>query len=398
MRFHDSRALDTMLQELKDRTSATQILGLPRCKPVIKPDTGDDHGERLIVPLHRHTERHRPPPWELYGLAPAAPGEGVLPALAGTSMRYPDHHEKAKEPPREQPIVEHEPQDPSLSEHITCLLARQSWIPPKLPLNTPAVTKDVYEFTVDDQQVAKEKYAALLASNLEDADLLGTADMLSALPPNTAAVAIKIPLHNLSQLLAWPACLNAMRVTEAAGPNFSLEKFRTTMLVVALRPVAQFFTRHLQQLKELKSVKEHHASLLMLIDPSFWEAVLLGAMQYFQNTALRRARLAHVYTIGEGYEQRIDRLYVHLPPIAGLVLLHSLISQQKANELYHSIAEEHSYTNMRCLTVSNAIRKSSGKTNKYEVHEILICRLCKKTRGTSLASYATLGRASVAMA
>ena len=108
---------------------------------------------------------------------------------------------------------------------------------------------------------------------------------------------------------------------EAAGSNFSLEKFRTTMQVVALRPVAQFFTRHLQQLKELKSVKEHRASLLMLIDPSFWEAVLLDAMQHFQNTALRRAWLAHVYTIGERYEQHIDSVcapsaYCWLSPLA----------------------------------------------------------------------------------
>ena len=223
--------------------------------------------------------------------------------------------------------MEQEPQDPSLSEHITCLLARQSWVPPKLPLNTPAVTKDVYEFTAEEQQVAKEKYAALLASNLEEADLLSTADMLSALSPNTAAVAIKIPLRNLSQLLSRPACLT--RVTEAADPNFSLEKFRTTMLVVALRPVAQFFTRRLQQLKELKSVKEHHASLMMLIDPAFWESVLLDAMQHFQNTALCRARLAHVYTVGEGHDQRIDRWYVEthkygkVPP--------SRISGQDAN-------------------------------------------------------------------
>ena len=243
-------------------------------------------------------------------------------------MRHPDHHEKAKEPPRELPAAEQEPQDPSLSEHITRLLARQSWIPPKLPLNTPAVTKDVYEFTTKEQQVAREKYVSLLANDLESTDLLSTADILSALAPSTAAVAIKIPLHKLSQLLSWPACLNAMRVTEAADPNFSLEKFRTTMLVVALRPIAQFFTRHLQELKKLKSVKEHHASHLMLIDLSFWEAVLLDATQHFQNTALGRARLAHVYTIGEGYDQRIDRLYVHLPPIAGIVLLRSLLREQ----------------------------------------------------------------------
>ena len=224
------------------------------------------------------------------------------------------------------------PQDPSLSEHITRLLASQSWVPPKLPLNTQAVTKDVYEFTAEEQQVAKEKYAALLASNLEEADLLSAADMLSALSPNTAAVAIKIPLHNLSQLLSWPACLNATRVTEASDPNFSLEKFRITMLVVALRPVAQFFTRHLQQLKELKSVKEHHTSLMMLIDPAFWEAVLLEAMQHFQNTALCRARLAHVYTVGEGHDQRIDRLYVHLPPIEDASSTHFASSSREGDD------------------------------------------------------------------
>ena len=124
-----------------------------------------------------------------------------------------------------------------------------------------------------------------------------------------------------------------MRVTEAAGPGFFLEKFRTTMLVSALRPVAQFFTRHLQQLKELKLVKEHHASLLMLIDPSFWEAVLLDAMQHFQNTALCRARLAHVYTIGEGYEQRIDRLYDGLESSKSKDAIHKVWKSLKALSL-----------------------------------------------------------------
>ena len=37
------------------------------------------------------------------------------------------------------------------------------------------------------------------------------------------------------------------------------------------------------------------------------------------------------------------------------------------------------YMNMTCLTVCNAIRKSLGKTDKYEVDEILICRSYKKT-------------------
>ena len=34
MRFHEGRALDAMLHELKDRTSAKQILGLPHYKPI----------------------------------------------------------------------------------------------------------------------------------------------------------------------------------------------------------------------------------------------------------------------------------------------------------------------------------------------------------------------------
>ena len=36
------------------------------------------------------------------------------------------------------------------------------------------------------------------------------------------------------------------------------------------------------------------------------------------------------------------------------------------------------YTSMRCLNVSNSIRKQQGKTEKYLVGETLICRLYKK--------------------
>ena len=49
------------------------------------------------------------------------------------------------------------------------------------------------------------------------------------------------------------------------------------------------------------------------------------------------------------------------------------------------------YTNMRCLTVSNAIRKSLGKTDKYEVNEILICRFYKKTTMSNLMLIIGLG-------
>ena len=38
------------------------------------------------------------------------------------------------------------------------------------------------------------------------------------------------------------------------------------------------------------------------------------------------------------------------------------------------------YTNIRCEAVSNEIRKRLGKTCKYEIGEILICRLYKKDK------------------
>ena len=66
-----------------------------------------------------------------------------------------------------------------------------------------------------------------------------------------------------------------MEVTETSDPGSSLEAFRTTLLAVLLRPIAQFFVKHLRKLAELSVVKEHHASLLMLVDLAFWEATLL---------------------------------------------------------------------------------------------------------------------------
>ena len=40
------------------------------------------------------------------------------------------------------------------------------------------------------------------------------------------------------------------------------------------------------------------------------------------------------------------------------------------------------YTNMRCTNVSKYIRNNLGKTDKYEVGEISICRKCKKVGNT----------------
>ena len=77
--------------------------------------------------------------------------------------------------------------------------------------------------------------------------------------------------------------------------------------------------------------------------PDAYRPLVLGSGVARRHATLPEhgGRLAHVYTIGEGYEQRIDRLYVHLPPIAGLVLLRSLLSeQQKANDLWQAQASQ----------------------------------------------------------
>ena len=106
-------------------------------------------------------------------MASTDPGSEILPTLTGTTTTFPEHHQMAKEPPQEQPVAVQEPQDPSLSEHITCLLARQAWVPFKLPLNTPAVTKDSYEFAAEDQQVAMDRYISMLAKDLTGSELAG---------------------------------------------------------------------------------------------------------------------------------------------------------------------------------------------------------------------------------
>ena len=87
-----------------------------------------------------------------------------------------------------------------------------------------------------------------------------------------------------------------------------------------------------------RAIKEHHASLLMLVDLPFWEAVLLDAIQHFQNTAFGRARFAHVYTVGEGHSQRIDRLYLHLPPLRGSSFCRAYSEQQGEGELWQAQA------------------------------------------------------------
>ena len=67
------------------------------------------------------------------------------------------------------------------------------------------------------------------------------------------------------------------------------------------------------------------------------------------------------------------------------IWIHKLSLSEFVHKYFHTTGDmtksqkNIAYTNMSCLTVSNAIRKSLGKTDKYEVGEILICRLYKKT-------------------
>ena len=73
-----------------------------------------------------------------------------------------------------------------------------------------------------------------------------------------------------------------------------------------------------------------------------------------------RVRLNEIY----------DDLWVRMMPIREWIMKHFKLTNDVMNS-DHNIA----YTNMRCQAVSNEIRKRLGKTEKYEIGEVMICRL-----------------------
>ena len=69
-----------------------------------------------------------------------------------------------------------------------------------------------------------------------------------------------------------------------------------------------------------------------------------------------------------------DLVYKYFNTTDEVVELKQLQNDEVVKDALHNIA----YTNMRCLNVSSYIRKHLGKKDKYEVGEILVCRLYKK--------------------
>ena len=65
-----------------------------------------------------------------------------------------------------------------------------------------------------------------------------------------------------------------------------------------------------------------------------------------------------------------DDLWVRMMPIKEWIMKHLKLTNDVMNS-DHSIA----YTNLRCQAVSNEIRKRMGKTEKYEIREVMICRV-----------------------
>ena len=57
-------------------------------------------------------------------------------------------------------------------------------------------------------------------------------------------------------------------------------------------------------------------------------------------------------------------------PIKEWIMKHFKLTNDVMNS-DHSIA----YTHLRCQAVSNEIRKRMGKTEKYEIREVVICRV-----------------------
>ena len=56
---------------------------------------------------------------------------------------------------------------------------------------------------------------------------------------------------------------------------------------------------------------------------------LLSFCALLHSSLLSRSRLAHVCTAREGISQRYEKLFVHLPRITGLVLMHSILKEQQ---------------------------------------------------------------------
>ena len=80
----------------------------------------------------------------------------------------------------------------------------------------------------------------------------------------------------------------------------------------------------------------------------------------------------------DGNRKTLDAMYEDM-------WLHKISSPEFVHKYFNTTSDNTAstkniaYTNTRCLTVSNAIRESLGKTEKNEVDEILIWRVCEKT-------------------
>ena len=71
-------------------------------------------------------------------------------------------------------------------------------------------------------------------------------------------------------------------------------------------------------------------------------------------------------------DRMYDDMWIHRLPLEEFVPKYFKMTDNVLDAL-HNIA----YTNMRCLNVSNYIRKHLGKKDKYEVGDTLICRVYK---------------------
>ena len=78
--------------------------------------------------------------------------------------------------------------------------------------------------------------------------------------------------------------------------------------------------------------------------------------------------------VGEEDRKRLNEIYddlwVRQMPIKEWIMKHFQLTNDVMNS-DHNIA----YTNTRCQAVSNEIRKRLGKKDKYEIDEVMICRM-----------------------
>ena len=125
--------------------------------------------------------------------------------------------------------------------------------------------------------------------------------------------------------------------------------------------------KQLPPIKDITNTRDHETYLNECINQILKYSTYLKISKRLKKRS-DKIKLKNIY----------DDLWIHKLSIEQIVEKHFKTTDDLM-ESEHNIT----YTNKRCLYVSNTIRKNLGKKNKYEVGEHMICRKYKKEGATT---------------